>query len=73
MRLVCDELIGLAKEDLRRQIAALLAAQTTLDRDRLERELADTGRDISTAAIAGDDELLAICRPLEHAIIIGEE
>ena len=51
------ELVRSPEEDLRGKVPAQFAAERTLDRDRLERELPDAGRHIAAAPFAGDDEL----------------
>ena len=66
--LMNDEVIRLAKEYLRGQIPALLTAEAIRNGDRLEREFVDAHRYIPAASFAGDDELLAVCRSLEHGI-----
>ncbi len=70
--LVRNEVIGLTVEHFRGQIAPILAAQATLDSDRLDWELVGANRDVSMAPLAGDDELLTVCRPQEHEDSIGE-
>src|SRR3984957_5781879 len=71
--LVRHEVIGLAMEHFRMQMAAFLAAQATLNCHRLERELVQANRDASPALLALDDELLSACRSLKHSNRIGEE
>ena len=65
-------MIRLAEKHFRGQISALLTAETTRNRDRLEWELAHASRDASMAAFAGNHELPADCRSLEHGNSIGE-
>jgi len=50
-------MMRLAQKHLRGQVPAQFAAEGTLDRDRLERELPDAGRHIAAAPLAGDHEL----------------
>jgi hypothetical protein len=52
-------MIGLPQEDLTRKVAALLATQTALDSDRLERELVQPDRYVAPAALANGDKGLA--------------
>ncbi len=70
--LLRDQVIGLSQEDLTGKVAALLAAQTALDSNGLERELTQADGHLTAAALANCDEGLAWCRPLEHEISIGE-
>jgi hypothetical protein len=53
---VNHELVRPTEEDLRWQVPAQLAAEGTLDGDRLKWELLDAGRHIAAASLAGDDE-----------------
>jgi hypothetical protein len=55
-----DELVRPTEEDLGGQVPAQFAAEGTLDRDRLERELPDAGWHIAAAPFAGDHEDLAL-------------
>jgi len=70
--LLRHKMIGLSQEDLTRQVVALLAAQTALNGDGLERKLVQADRHMPTAALTDGDKGLAGCRPLEHEYSIGE-
>jgi hypothetical protein len=52
-------LVRPTEEDLRWQVPAQLAAEGTLDRDRLKRELTDAGWNVAAAPLASDHESLA--------------
>ncbi len=73
-RLLCNKMIGPAEKHLRWQVSALLTAQRAAHDNRLEWELVDTGRNISSAAFALDDEQLAFLDSEGHhrAPSVGE-
>ena len=53
---------GSPQEDFRGTILASRSAQATVDRDRLERELASAGRDVLPTLLAAHKEDLACCQ-----------
>ena len=58
-----------AFENLRGQVAPVLATQRALHCDPGRRKGLDRRWDVFTAALAGDDELVAVWWPLEHGAV----
>jgi hypothetical protein len=67
------QVIYLAQEQFRGQVASQFAAQAADDRDGLKWKLVHVRRDIAAAALAGDHEDVSICRALKHETSIGEQ